>query len=172
MSVIVRPVAPGKAGLLPGLCELLRDNVEGGASVGFLVPLDAHAARDYWREVLGAIGPSLALWVAEQGGEIVGSVQLAPAGRENGRHRAEVQKLLVLQRHRGKHIASSLMAALEAFATDQGRSLLVLDTQKGSAAEAVYQRLGWQRAGEIPDFAAMPDGRLTATVLYYKRLMA
>ena len=28
--------------------------------------------------------------------------------------------------------------------------------------------IGWQRAGEIPNFAVTPDGRLHTTVYYYK----
>ena len=58
--------------------------------------------------------------------------------------------------------------ASEAFAGSIGRTLLVLDTEVGSVAESVYRRRGWQRAGEIPDFALTPDGRLHATVYYYK----
>jgi hypothetical protein len=46
----------------------------------------------------------------------------------------------------------------------------VLDTLLGSHAENVYRHLGWQRAGEIPDFAAAPDGELFPTVYYFKRL--
>ena len=35
----------------------------------------------------------------------------------------------------------------------------------------VYRRLGWQKVGEIPEYAAMPDGELRATAYYYKRPM-
>ncbi len=62
------------------------------------------------------------------------------------------------------------MAALEVHAAGGGRSLLVLDTIAGSAAECVYRHLGWQRVGEIPGYAAMPDGELRATAYYFKRL--
>ena len=51
-----------------------------------------------------------------------------------------------------------------------GRTLLVLDTLAGSDAEPVYRHLGWQRAGEIPKYAASPDGQLFPTVYYYKLL--
>ena len=53
------------------------------------------------------------LWVAEAEGKIVGSVQLAPSQKENGRHRAELQKLFVHSAFRGQGISTQLMAAAE-----------------------------------------------------------
>lgn len=159
-------------GLLPDLCELLKGAVEGGASVGFMAPLSAEAADAYWRDVLASIGQSLMVWVALENGRAIGSVQLALCQRGNGRHRGEVQKLLVLGTHRRRGIAQRLMGELEASARAAGRSLLVLDTQKGSAAETLYQTAGWSRAGEIPDFALAPYGGLQATSLYFKQLVA
>lgn len=156
--------------LLDGLCALLIDAVHGGASVGFLAPLSPDTARRYWQTVLAALGDHLCLWVAEHEGAIVGSVQLALCEKENGRHRAEVQKLFVLQRCRGLGIASRLMHAVEAHARASQRSTLVLDTLLDSPAEAVYRHLGWHKAGEIPAYAASPDGALHATVVYYKLL--
>ena len=153
-----------------GLSRLLIDAVDGGASVGFLAPLAHETAAQYWASVFACLGRELHLWIAEQEGEVVGSVQLAPCGKENGRHRAEVQKLFVLASHRGRGIASRLMAEAEAFARTDGRSLLVLDTQVGSAAESLYRRLGWQRAGEIPMYAMTPAGEPHATVYYFKAI--
>ena len=49
-------------------------------------------------------------------------------------------------------------------------SLLVLDTLAGSHAETVYQHLGWHKVGDVPDYAAEPDGTLHATAIHYKRL--
>jgi acetyltransferase len=170
MAVKVRKVDEPGERELEGLCTLLIDAVHGGASVGFLAPLSHQAARQYWLEVTGQLAVGRILWVAESGEEVIGSVQLDPCRRENGRHRADVQKLLVLTTCRGRGVASALMAALEAHAAGDGRSLLVLDTIAGSAAECVYRHLGWQRVGEIPDYAAMPDGELRATAYYFKRL--
>jgi hypothetical protein len=62
------------------------------------------------------------------------------------------------------------MQHIEQFAYSQGRHLLVLDTQTGSDAEMLYQKLGWQRAGEIPNFSANPFGELAPTSLYFKQL--
>jgi len=161
---------PGDPVSVDELAALLIDAVSGGASVGFLDPLDSARARRYWNEVLAELGLAHGLWVAETEGRVVGSAQLSLSTRENGRHRAEVQKLFVLRSHRGRGIATRLMAALEAAARRDGRTLLVLDTEAGSAAEAFYARHGWQRVGEIPDYAADPAGALHPTALYYKRL--
>ena len=153
-----------------GLRELLVDTVDRGASVGFFAPMQSATADRYWDDVLARLNPALLLWVAEDDGTVVGSVQLALCERENGRHRADVQKLFVHGDHRGRGIASKLMADLDAAARVRDRSLLILDTLAGSKAEAVYRHLGWTRAGAIPDFAAFPDGTLHPTVYYYKIL--
>jgi acetyltransferase len=62
-----------------------------------------------------------------------------------------------------------LMEALEARAGQLGRTLLTLDTAAGSAAEPLYRGRGYARAGEIPGYGLTTDGRLEATVIYYKQ---
>jgi GNAT superfamily N-acetyltransferase len=169
-SASVREICAAEPALLDGLCALLEDAVHGGASVGFFVPLARATAERYWREVFDALGDRLRLWIAVEEGAVVGSVQLAPCTKENGRHRAELQKLLVHSSRRGRGIASAMMAAVETAALRSRISLLVLDTLRESAAEQVYAHLGWTRAGEIPRYAASPDGELHTTVYYYKLL--
>src|SRR5689334_8002135 len=99
-----------------GLDRLLIESVDGGASIGFLAPLRPASARAYWDDVVASLGDGRVLWIAEDGDAIVGSVQLAPCLKENGRHRAEVQKLFVLPAWRGRGIARRLTEALEAHA--------------------------------------------------------
>ena len=43
-------------------------------------------------------------------------------------------------------------------------------TVTGGDAERLYLRSGWQRAGDVPKFALMPDGAFCATTFYYKHL--
>ena len=64
------------------------------------------------------------------------------------------------------------MLAVESLAQESGRTLLVLDTVTGGAAERLYARLGWVRVGVIPDYALFPDGVLVATTVFYRRLGA
>ncbi len=169
MAATIRRIETIEAPVIAGLCMLLIDAVDDGASVGFLAPMSHEKALRYWHPVIAGLQRGMVLWVAESDGQVVGTVQLALNGKENGSHRAEVQKLLVLRTHRGRGIAALLMKAVDDYAAANGRTLLVLDTIAGSPAEFVYRHLGWQKVGEIPDYAAMPDGELRPTAYYYKR---
>jgi hypothetical protein len=62
------------------------------------------------------------------------------------------------------------MAAAEDEARAAGKTLLVLDTVTGDAADRLYTRLGWSRVGVIPNYALYPDGRPCATTFFYKEL--
>lgn len=157
--------------LVPQLAALLQDAVHHGSSVGFLPPLTTETAERYWLETLCEVGQGKRiLLVAGEGGEVKGSVQLALAAKQNGLHRAEVQKLLVHTRFRNRGVARSLMAAAEESARAAGRTLLVLDTEQGSTAERLYERCGYTRSGVIPQFALSADGSLITTVVFYKLL--
>lgn len=149
------------------LTELLIRVVEEGASVGFLAPLSYDEASAYWEDVLG---PGVTLWVAVQDGQMIGTVQLQCAMKANGRHRAEVAKLMVDPASRRGGIGRALMQHLEPKAKEEGRTLLVLDTREGDPSNKLYQSLGYIQAGVIPDYAISSNGQLDGTVLYYKRI--
>jgi len=156
---------------LPELAALLQDAVNSGAAVGFLPPLGPAEAADYWREVVNAInGAGRILLVATDNGALVGTVQLDPVSRPNGRHRAEVTKVIVHSGHRRQGVGRALMLAVEAEAARLGRTTLVLDTRLGDSGEALYTSLGYQRAGVIPNYARSADGTLHATLIMYKLL--
>jgi ribosomal protein S18 acetylase RimI-like enzyme len=110
------------------------------------------------------------LLVAWQAGEIVATVMLGFSSMPNGRHRAEISKLLVHPRARRQGIARRLMLRAEQLAQQQGKTLLVLDTRSGDVASALYLSLGWQVAGSIPYYAESTAGELDATTVMYKRL--
>jgi acetyltransferase len=153
------------------LCALLRDAVESGASVGFLLPVRDAEMTAFWQGVFADVANGKrVILVARDAGQIVGSVQLELAGRPNSRHRAELQKLLVLRSHRGRGLGCALMNAAEAAAQARGRSLLVLDTSASGNALGLYARCGYTRAGVIPGYAQDPDGPMIDTVFYYKHL--
>jgi ribosomal protein S18 acetylase RimI-like enzyme len=152
------------------LAEVLLDCVEGGASVSFMLPMARETAVAFWRKVAGGVARGeRTLLVAEDEEGIVGTVQLVTSMPENQPHRADVAKLLVHRRARGTGIGRRLMEAVEAAARAQGRTVLVLDTAS-STAERLYERLGWQRVGTVPDYALMPDGEPCATVFFYKQV--
>lgn len=161
--------------LLPQLITLLQDAVDSGASVGFLPPLLPAEAQAYWQSVVAAVAAGhRVLLVAHQPAQqaVLGSVQLDLATRPNALHRAEVSKLLVHTQVRRQGLGQQLLQALEANAQTLGRTTLVLDTRHGDGAEQLYQRLGYQLSGVIPDYFVNNDGRLHATAVYYKLLPA
>ncbi len=156
---------------LPALCEVMADCVEGGASVGFMSPFSAEDGVPFWQGVAEAVGQGQTLlFAAEHDGQISGTVQVGFATKPNQPHRGDLMKLLVHRRARGLGLARLLMETAEREAARHGRTLLVLDTATGEPAEAIYEKLGWERAGVIPDYALFPDGRYCSTTLFFKRL--
>ncbi|MEU4896611.1 GNAT family N-acetyltransferase [Streptomyces sp. NPDC044780] len=155
-----------------GLAELLVDVVDDGASLGFLAPFDHEAAASWWRTQAPAVADgTLAVWVSRDGMTgINGTVSLAFSGKPNGRHRAEILKLMVHRDARGQGIARALLATAEAAATAAGITLLLLDTRTGSTAERVYAADGWTRFGVVPGYATDPDGSLEDSSFFYKHL--
>lgn len=156
--------------LLP-LAEILTDCVNDGASVGFMAPCEWQGFIPYWNRVFNEVERGdTALLVAENKGEIVGTVQLGLTQMPNQPHRADLKKLLIHRKARGLGLARKLMEAVEEEARNRRKTLLCLDTATGSPAEAIYTHLGWERVGVIPDYALYPDGSPCATTLFYKGL--
>ena len=172
-SVTIRRLGPSDASAaVPALAEVLIDCVDGGASVSFMPPMTTDKAIRFWTLVAqGVERGERALLVAEDGEErIVGTVQLVLALPENQPHRADVAKLLVHRRARRLGIAQRLMEAVEGTAREEGRTLLVLDAVTDGDAARLYARVGWQRVGDIPNFALMPDGAYCSTTFFYKAI--
>jgi acetyltransferase len=148
---------------------LLEACVADGASIGFLHPMPAGEAEAWWRSVAeGVAAGDILLWAISDNDVPLGTIQLHPVGKPNGAHRAEVAKLMVHPRARGRGLAKQLMATAEQAARDLGRRLLVLDTVEGGVADGLYRRLGWTEAGRIPDFALKSGGGSEATVVFWK----
>jgi GNAT superfamily N-acetyltransferase len=155
------------------LGEVLHAVVHGGAGVSFFVPFSIEEARAFWRDRVlpGVRAGSRRVLVARHGAHIVGTVQLNLAVPPNQRHRAEVTKMLVHPSARRRGIARALMIALEPIARSDGRTLLTLDTVTGSAAEPLYQSLGYVAVGIIPRYArGSLTPELEATTIMYKEL--
>jgi GNAT superfamily N-acetyltransferase len=156
-----------------GLADVLQDVVEGGSSVGFMLPLAREKAVAFWENALASAGRGeRILLVAEEAesGVIIGTVQVVLAMPENQPHRGDIAKMQVHRRARRRGVGAALMAAAEAAAREAGKTLLVLDTVTGGDAERLYTRLGWQRCGVIPDYALWPNGGLCSTTVFYRHL--
>ena len=173
MSVVIRELDGTEAlARVAELAEVLRDCVEGGASVGFMLPLAEGRPEAFWQRVAAGVAASERhLFVAEdEAGRICGTLSLVIDMPDNQPHRADVSKMLVHRRMRRQGVAERLLRALEARAREVGKTTLVLDTVTGSEASRVYERLGWQRAGDIPNYALMPDGAFCSTTYYFRML--
>jgi len=165
---------------LPEFVTLLRDAVEHGHSIGFLLPFDEELAFAFWNGVLHelslpddekkSVQAARHLFIAEEDGRIIGTVQLALAPRQNSQHRAEVQKMIVHSTAQRRGVASRLLQDAEDFAYSIDRTLLILDTETECAAAKLYEKLGWQLVGQIPRFAADTTGELVLCSIYYKEL--
>jgi len=156
---------------LDALAALLVETVAGGGSVSFMHPLPMDDARAFWRKALADADAGGRIVLAAFVGEVLaGTVTLLLDLPPNQPHRGEIAKMMTAVAHRGRGIASRLMRAAEVAAADLGRTVLTLDTASDEGAAGLYEKLGWTRCGEIPDYAFKPHGGLTGTILYFRRL--
>lgn len=157
---------------IQGLSAVLIDCVEGGASVSFMLPMSRAKAEAYWQSTSASVarGERVVLAAEDAVGTIVGTVQVIWAEPENQPHRGDIAKMLVHRRVRRRGVGAALLAAAERSALGAGKTLLVLDTVTGSDAERLYAQQGWQRCGQIPNYALGPNGTPCATTIFFKLL--
>jgi GNAT superfamily N-acetyltransferase len=172
--VLIDRLAPHAfPGVVEELADLLVDAVASGGSLGFLDSHDQREAAEWWRAQETAVAAGrLVVWVARGPGGVDGTVSLAFDSKPNARHRGEIVKLMVHRRARGRGLGRQLLATAEAGAARAGLSLLILDTETGSAAERLYVADGWTRYGIVPDYAVDPAGTLRDCSFFYKRLIS
>lgn len=140
MTEIVPVTGPELVTYADELAALLVETVDGGASVGFLAPLDRDAAACWWRERAASVDAGHhQVWIARDGERIAGTIALTPAPLPNARHRAEVAKLMVRPSAQGRGLGRALLDAVERSAAGDGLTLLILDTESGSPAERLYR---------------------------------
>lgn len=155
--------------LLAALIDVLQGCVADGASVGFIDAADRAAMERFWQDKIFSLASGdNQLLVAWQQGVIVATVMVGYSPMPNGRHRAEISKLLVHPDARRQGIARRLMQHAEELAAGQGKTLLVLDTRSGDVATDLYLSMAWQIAGAIPYYAESTEGALDATTVMYK----
>ncbi|MGX5820724.1 N-acetyltransferase family protein [Chitinophaga lutea] len=168
MDITIKPVGLEDTA---ALAELLVQTVAAGGSVSFMHPLPPAQAEDFWRSSLEAAARGgrvvLGAFVT---GRLVGTVTLLLDCPPNQPHRGEIAKMMTAVAFRGNGIARALLQEAERRAIAAGRTLLTLDTAEEAGAAGLYERLGYTKAGVIPDFALKPHGGLVGTVLFYKRV--
>lgn len=153
------------------LSEILVETVANGGSVSFMHPLPLEAADTFWKGSLASAdrGERIILG-AFDGDKLIGTVTLLLDLPTNQPHRAEIAKMMTRISHRGRGVAKTLMREAEKMAAERGRTLLVLDTATDGGASGLYEGLGFNLIGEIPDYALKPRGGLSGTKIYWKRI--
>jgi GNAT superfamily N-acetyltransferase len=168
---MVRRVDDADEAMVGALADVLKDCVDAGASVSFMLPLTRERAVAFWRKVADDVrAGQRALIVAEDERGVCGTVQLIFDLPENQPHRADVAKMLVHRRARRQGLGAALMKAAEATARECGKTLLVLDAVTDGDAARLYARLGWVRVGDIPNYALFPHGGFCSTTVFYRDL--
>ena len=153
------------------LGEMLVETVAHGGSVSFMHPMPLEAAQAFWRDSLASAARGERVVLGALDGEtVIGTVTLLLDLPPNQPHRAEIAKMMTRISHRHRGIATALLREAERAALEHGRWLLVLDTAEDEGAAGLYERVGFQLTGVIPDYAVKPHGGLTGTLIYWKRL--
>lgn len=167
---IIRPLT-AQPDTITALARLLIDTVANRGSVGFMHPLSIGKAVAFWESSLAAahLGHRVVLG-AYSDDQLVGTVTLLLDCPENQPHRGEIAKMMTSVAYRGRGVASALLQEAERIAIEKGRTLLTLDTAEQEGAAGLYEKMGYRRTGVIPDFALMPYGGLTATIVFWKRV--
>ncbi len=172
MSFTIRRLDPFEVkSRINELADILLDCVAGGASVSFMADMTREEAMSFWEIIaVGVSDGSRILLVAEENGQLIGTVQVVASGIPNQPHRSDLSKMLVHRRGRGKGVGAALLKAAENESRNAGWWLMVLDTVSGSEGERLYRRGGWTPVGIIPNYALWPDGTLCPTTYFYKDL--
>lgn len=153
------------------LAEILIACVAEGASLEFLPPLPRERALAFWKGASAAVAAgSRVLLAAWLDGRLAGTVTLELVTSENQPHVAGIQKLMVDPPARRAGIGRALLRRAEQAARAHGRRMAMLDTRRGSAAEALYREEGWTELGSIPGFELDGERRPQDTVFFWKAL--
>jgi GNAT superfamily N-acetyltransferase len=153
------------------LADLLVACVADGASLGWLRPLAPAAARAAWKRASSdvALGRAVLL-VAWLEGDLVGAVRLLLDMPETAPHRAAVASLMVDPAARRQGVGRALLRRAEQAAREAGRTLLLLETRRGGAAESLCRVLAWTELGTIPGFELGPDRSPGDMAFFWKQV--
>jgi len=170
-SFPIRPLQDTPA-IRRALGELLVETVAGGGSVSFMHPLPLATAETFWMDSLASAsrGERIVLG-AFDGDTPIATVTLLLNLPPNQPHRAEIAKMMTRTSHRHRGVATALLHEAERLAIQCGRTLLVLDTAVDEGASGLYEKMGFELSGIIPDYALKPHGGLTGTMIYWKRIV-
>ena len=167
MTPTVRAAEPGDA---LALIELA--NAVGGEPEGWLLSEGAWRTPAEERRYLRVLrrDSNGAVFVAEDGGEIVGRLAVARDPHPSSAHVADFG-LMVAAAHRGRGVGTALLAAAEQWAVAGRVTKLELHVfPHNEPAIALYEKLGYEREGYRRLHYRRPDGRFIDAILMAKLL--
>jgi acetyltransferase len=147
---------------------LLKDAVEVGGTVGFLLPMTPDKLDRYWSGVARDMeAGERELLAALEGGKVIGALQIYYQKAESTSHRADLQKLIVHSSEHRRGIARALLVdALERMPA-LGVMMYTITTFKEGAAEDLVRSLLFTRFGMMPHYGLTPDGKLHDASMHY-----
>lgn len=155
---------------LATLCEATDAAIIDGGGFGWVNPPGRRVLETYFRGVL--LVPERELFVARLDGDVVGSAILVrpPRNNEAQAFAANLMHAYVAPYARGHGLARLLTQAVEDRARELGYHILNLDVRETqTAAIGLYERMGYVRWGEHPEYALI-RGKPVTGYFYYKRL--
>jgi len=152
------------------LVNLLKDSVANNYSVGFMQDSTEADFEKFWLDEIEMCDSENGIFLAFTGDQVLGSVIVTRELRANGRHRAEFRILLVHSKAQKMGIGTALEKLATNYAKEIGLKLLYLDSATSYLIDGIYEKWGWKKSGEIPNFAKNPDGSLVSTWFFYKIL--
>ncbi|HTJ12320.1 MAG TPA: GNAT family N-acetyltransferase [Dinghuibacter sp.] len=168
--MIIAPIAASPS-TIDALADLLVETVAAGGSVSFMHPLSVADATAFWRASLAEADKGTRVVLgAWDGPSLIGTLTLLLDCPPNQPHRAELAKMMTRVAFRGRGVATQLLLEAERIALDRGRTVINLDTAEDEGAAGFYEKMGYIRAGVIPDYALKPHGGLTGTIIFWKKL--
>lgn len=155
---------------LDSLCEATDAAILEGGGFGWVQSPGRRALETYYRGVV--LVPERVLFAARLNGHVVGSAQLLrpPRNNEAQAFAAHMMHAFIAPYARGHGLATALTLKVEEFARESGYQVLNLDVRETqTAAIHMYERLGYQRWGEQPEYALV-KGQVIKGYYYTKRL--
>lgn len=102
-------------------------------------------------------------WYVEEGGEIIAAIGARANKYGSGGYEMDSDYVAVHKNYRGKGIASSLLKTVEKYVVDRGGRylhILTCDIESYIPANKFYEKHGYKKVAEIPDYYVKGEGRI------------
>jgi len=160
------PAPAGQEAILDAVAALLAEAAGRGEALGIPEDVTEPEYRAFLTELLAeTVRGDAGLAVAVRGdGEVIGTAQWRRSPYRTRRVLAELDRVAVVRHARGGGIGRALVEAIVAHAQQHGVELLSLEARGNNhGAVALYESLGFRRAGLLPNAVAV--GRTRYDVL-------